>query len=95
MVMLLKQKLIMMQYQILLTHQIAKIDAFVCRFSSRGAVTGTKVASHYVSFYLLLLLEIYVTFRLTRVRVSIFRFTTTGLRSHYLCRIVAHVHTPT
>ena len=90
MVMLLKQKLIMMQYQILLTHQIAKIDAFVCRFSSRGAVTGTKVASHYVSFYLLLLLEIYMTFRLTRVHVvSIFRFTTTGLRSSVLTIYVA------
>ena len=55
-----------------------------------AAVTGTKVASYYVSFYLLLLLEIYMTFRLTRVHVvSIFRFTTTGLRSSVLTIYVA------
>ena len=55
-----------------------------------SVVTGSKVASHYVSFYLLLLLEIYMTFRLTRVHVvSIFRFTTTGLRSSVLTIYVA------
>ena len=40
--MLLKQKRFMQ------LNQIVIIDTFVYRFSSRGAVTGTKVASHSV-----------------------------------------------
>ena len=49
-------------------NQIVIIDTFVYRFSSRGAVTGTKVRAT-PFFYLLLFTRDLVTFRVTRVHL--------------------------